>query len=140
MIDHPKLPFYGQLERPAKTAAELGYRMPGEFEAQEAVWLTYPHNSETWPGCIERAQAQYELFIEEASRFVRVELVTRQHQWPTDDSWVRDYGPIFVINDKGGLACHDFCFNGWGRAASSGHRRSMNCSSRKRAASFASSW
>ncbi|MDP7343036.1 MAG: agmatine deiminase family protein, partial [Alphaproteobacteria bacterium] len=32
----------------------------------------------------------------------------------TDDSWIRDYGPIFVVNGRGELACHDFRFNSWG--------------------------
>jgi agmatine deiminase len=114
MIHHPKAPFFDQLTRPASPAAQLGYRMPGEFEPLEAVWLTYPHNPETWPGCLERAQAQYEFFIEELARFTRVQLINRQHGLATDDSWVRDYGPIFVVNDQGSLALHDFAFNGWG--------------------------
>ena len=32
----------------------------------------------------------------------------------TDDAWIRDYGPIFVKNAAGELACHDFHFNNWG--------------------------
>ena len=31
----------------------------------------------------------------------------------TNDSWIRDFGPIFVVKD-GSLACHDFHFNTWG--------------------------
>src|SRR5262244_3116993 len=32
------------------TPKSLGYRMPAEWEPQEAVWLTWPHNELTWPG------------------------------------------------------------------------------------------
>src|SRR5437016_6525371 len=31
------------------TPKALGYRMPAEWEPQEAVWLTWPHNELTWP-------------------------------------------------------------------------------------------
>jgi len=31
-----------------------------------------------------------------------------------DDSWTRDSGPVFVINDRGDVAAVDFGFNSWG--------------------------
>ena len=31
-----------------------------------------------------------------------------------DDSWMRDCGASFVINDKGGLRGVDWYFNAWG--------------------------
>ena len=43
------------LMQPNRSAAALGYRMPAEFEPIEAVWLTYPHDERTWPGCFEQA-------------------------------------------------------------------------------------
>ncbi len=98
----------------------MGYRMPGEFEPVDAVWLTYPHNLDTWPNCYDKACAQYDRFIEEASRFTKVNVIGkgREFTWPTNDSWVRDYGPIFVVRREAAsgsrLACHDFTFNGWG--------------------------
>ena len=33
---------------------------------------------------------------------------------PLDDLWIRDYGPVFVVNDAGEKAAVDFNFNGWG--------------------------
>jgi agmatine deiminase len=33
---------------------------------------------------------------------------------PNDDVWVRDCGPIFLVNDRGGLAVTAWNFNGWG--------------------------
>jgi agmatine/peptidylarginine deiminase len=33
---------------------EMGYRFPGEFEAHEATWLSWPHNPNTWPGMLDR--------------------------------------------------------------------------------------
>jgi len=33
-----------------ETPAALGFRMPAEWERQEAVWLSWPHKRATWPG------------------------------------------------------------------------------------------
>jgi len=99
---------------PEQTARALGYRMPGEFEPVEAVWLTYPHNAETWPGCLDKARQQYDFFMSQVARFADVRMTGKRHGWKTNDSWIRDYGPVFVVNDAGELACHDFIFNGWG--------------------------
>jgi agmatine deiminase len=38
----------------------------------------------------------------------------RFHQTPTVDSWIRDYGPNFLINEQGTLAYNDWTFNAWG--------------------------
>lgn len=87
--------------------------MPGEFEPVDAVWVTPPHNPETWPGCLDRAQAQFEVFLTELERHAEVRS-TASLGIKTNDSWVRDYGPIFVTSRDHGLACHDFVFNCWG--------------------------
>lgn len=97
-----------------RSAWELGYRWPGEFEPVEAVWLAYPHNRGTWPGCFEAACGQYDHFMAQVARFARVELIGKRHAMPTNDAWVRDYGPIFMVGPRGELACHDFRFDGWG--------------------------
>jgi len=38
----------------------------------------------------------------------------RLHSIPTVDSWIRDYGPNFVISNDAGLAYNDWIFNAWG--------------------------
>jgi len=35
--------------------------------------------------------------------------------WPTDRSWTRDTGPIFVRNAEGGVAVTNWRFNGWAK-------------------------
>ena len=32
-----------------QTPKSLGFRMPAEWENQEAIWLSWPHNQDTWP-------------------------------------------------------------------------------------------
>lgn len=114
MTTHRRLSQTDELTIPAQTAAQLGYHVPGEFEPINAVWLAYPTEPTTWPGCFDKAREQYDFFMSQVARFARVELVNTKHGWPTNDSWIRDYGPIFVVNEAGELACHDFVFNGWG--------------------------
>jgi agmatine deiminase len=39
----------------------------------------------------------------------------RLHVVPTVDSWIRDYGPNFIIREAdGAVAFNDWCFNAWG--------------------------
>ena len=92
------------------------YRLPAEWEPLEAVWVVAPHNAETWPGCLEQARAQHAAWREAMSEVVAVrdpgELGIQ-----TDDSWIRDFGPLFVWEQGGGgrrLMVQDFRFNGWG--------------------------
>jgi agmatine deiminase len=33
-----------------QTPAELGYRMPAEWERHDATWIAWPHNRDDWPG------------------------------------------------------------------------------------------
>jgi agmatine deiminase len=35
------------------------------------------------------------------------------YNYPTDDVWIRDNGPIFVFNQQGELVVEDWKFNGW---------------------------
>ncbi len=126
------------------TARSLGYRMPAEWEPMARIWLAPPHNPETWPGCLDRAQAQFAAFVAAMRPHVEIATVSALNI-PTNDSWIRDFGPIFVKKcpasnvqrpastnesrtgkssdtghqtlDAGQLppkAAHDFHFNGWG--------------------------
>ncbi|MCC7191435.1 MAG: agmatine deiminase family protein [Phycisphaeraceae bacterium] len=131
-MSHPLTPFAVKLPRPAASARELGYRMPAEWEPTTRIWLTPPHNEETWPGCLPAAQKQFAELMEAMKPYVDV-ATTQGLGIKTNDSWIRDYGPIFVVksdhtqstetaargkssvNVSGApKAAHDFRFNGWG--------------------------
>ena len=100
------------------TDSHGAFRLPAEFDPVEAVWLARPNNLETWPGCLDKAQAQHANFVAalecHTAPSVKIEVIGRDRGWPVFDAWVRDYGPIFVLDQNGGKACHDFRFNGWG--------------------------
>ena len=120
-----------------KTPATLGFRMPAEWEPQEAVWFSWPHNLKTWPGYFRPIPAKFAEIVAHISRFVVVRInaahALHQRAWslikkaradltkvtlfdhPTNDAWCRDHGPIFVKNDKTGeVAVTDWEHNAWG--------------------------
>ncbi len=112
-----------QLQAHNPTTRELGYRMPAEFEPVSAVWVVPPHRERSWPHCLAKAQWEHEIMCQaiRAPGGAPVRDVTHLGV-RTDDSWVRDFGPIFVVKDPAPdattdpatLACHDFVFTGWG--------------------------
>jgi agmatine deiminase len=103
------------------TPVELGYRMPAEWHRHAATWLTWPKDPETWP---ERVPQVEEIFLEMMAALAPHEIVNllvddRQaeasvhsrlafpgaenihlQRIPTVDSWIRDYGPNFLVSDK----------------------------------------
>ncbi len=111
--------------------------MPAEWEPQEAVWLSWPHRRETWPGRFRPVPAAFAAFVAAISRFEPVRIncaapLRRQARaacakagavldrvefvdHPTNDAWCRDHGPIFVKHRRTGeVAVTDWTFNAWG--------------------------
>jgi agmatine deiminase len=119
------------------TPAALGFRMPAEWEPQEAVWLSWPHRRKTWPRGFRPIPRKFAEIAAVISRFegVRIncaaplqpaakQLCARAggdvskitfFEHPTNDAWCRDHGPIFVKNDQTGeVAATDWIYNAWG--------------------------
>jgi agmatine deiminase len=115
------------------TPAADGFRMPAEWERHDRTWMAWPERPDTWrddagpagvaftevaaaiaagepvtmaasPAQIERARA----VLPDAVSVV--ELVT-------DDAWMRDIGPTFVVDDAGTRRGVDWIFNAWGGLA-----------------------
>jgi agmatine deiminase len=120
------------------TPHELGYRMPAEWEPHDATWLAWPHNPEDWPGKFQPIPWVYAEIVRLLSARERVHILvddekTEQrapsmlkraganldlvsfHIWPTDRSWTRDTGPIFVRNAEGRVGLTDWLFNAWAK-------------------------
>src|SRR3990172_4840855 len=118
-----------------QTPSELGYYMPPEWHPHHATWLTWPKDPLTWPNRIPQVENIYirmmaalapheivnllvddettEQIVKRRLQFPSAENV-RFHQVRTVDSWIRDYGPNFLINEAGELAYNDWIFNAWG--------------------------
>jgi agmatine deiminase len=113
-----------------------GFRWPAEWESHHATWLAWPHNAETWPGQLDAVVASYVEMVralqgreevcitvldpamEEAARGrlsqAGLERGLEFHQFPTNDAWIRDHGPVFV-KKADQVAVVDFRFDSWGR-------------------------
>jgi len=107
-----------------------GFRMPAEWEPHTGCWMLWPERSDNWRGGAKPAQRAFATVAgaiaatEPVSVCVSPEqyLVARAMLAPavrlvemtSNDSWIRDCGPTFVINDQGELRGIDWKFNAWG--------------------------
>ena len=119
------------------TPRNRGFHMPAEWEPHEAVWLSWPHNKNTFPQlpAVEEAYFAFitaihtservEFFVPSAvvHRRVRIRLKETNvdlsrvnlHTVDFSDVWIRDYGPTFVINRSlKRMAMVRWNFNAWG--------------------------
>lgn len=120
----------------AKIPVEAGYYMPAEWETQAAVWLEWPHGYqyEGHQMKLEKIWLQMTHHLHEHIKVCVIACDERHREHirylfkyfgfnerridvfviPNNDVWMRDNGPIFVVNGHGGLAMTDWNFNGWG--------------------------
>lgn len=112
------------------TPKQDGFRMPGEYEPQEQVWMLWPERCDTWRDGGKPAQKNYVEVAKAIAKFTPVTVGVNKAQYlnaramlpsevrvveiASDDAWVRDTGPSFVINDKGDLRAVDWAFNAYG--------------------------
>jgi len=120
------------------TPQALGFRMPAEWEKHEATWLAWPHNPEDWPGkfqpipwiyaeivrLLSTRELVHILVDDKKSKQRAASMLERAganlsqaafHIWPTDRSWTRDTGPIFVRNREGRVGITGWKFNAWAK-------------------------
>ncbi len=112
--------------------------MPAEWEPHEATWLAWPHERTDWPGKFAPIPWVYGEIVRRLARMERVRILVNNSDAEqkarralqksgvdlaaveffcvrTNRSWARDYGPIFVKNDKGEMAITNWRFSGWAR-------------------------
>ena len=107
-----------------------GYRMPGEFEPQERIFMIWPERPDNWRNGGKPAQKTYVNIAKAISEFTPVTMLVSPGQYANarsrlpeyvrcvemvnDDAWMRDCGPSYVIDRKGGIRAVDWKFNAWG--------------------------
>ena len=112
------------------TPKEDGFRMPGEHEPQEQVWMAWPVREDNWrkkgiPAqnefiAVASAIAQFTpvTFIVGPDHFLQARQAIPEHikvlEIPSDDSWMRDIGGTYVVNDQGARRVNSWQFNAWG--------------------------
>ena len=114
--------------------------MPAEWELHDAVWTAWPHDPDQWLEGLEAPQRALMAMVAaivdlegDRPRGERVELLVRDagdqaaarallgaaaagvrfHHLRYGDVWLRDTGPIFVVQ-PGELSAARFQFDGWG--------------------------
>jgi len=132
-------------KRVERTPAELGYRMPAEWEPHAATILGWPHEPKDWPGKLAPIPWVYgevvrhltpgervRILVDDATAEKRARALLARvgvdmgqvdfFRIPTDRSWTRDTCPLFVKRDRdGAVAATDWKFNGWAKYPN--HRR-----------------
>jgi len=123
--------------RKGDTPRNTGFCMPAEWERHEAVWLSWPHNTVTFPD-LDAVEESYIRFISALKESETVELLVRDNDTKEkvrerickgggrdshvryrvteyEDVWIRDYGPTFVVNPAiSQVAMVQWKFNAWG--------------------------
>ena len=116
--------------------------MPAEWEPHAGTWIAWPHARDDFPGRFEPIPFAYgeivrhltpqepvRIIVQSASQEARARTLleedgvdlarARFFRWPTDRSWVRDSGPIFVRATPSGaspsLGITDWRFNAWAK-------------------------
>lgn len=112
------------------TPAADGFQMPAEWEPHAGCWMAWPERPDNWREGAAPAQAAYAAV---ASAIAASEPVTmaasadqleraraalpdsvRVVEIATDDAWLRDTGPTFVVDRGGARRGVDWRFNAWG--------------------------
>jgi agmatine deiminase len=114
----------------SSTPAADGFRMPAEWEPHSGCWMLWPERPDTWrwgakpaqqafaavaeainvaePVTVAVSGAQFEHCRSQLSATIRVVEVS------SDDAWIRDTGPTFVLDAAGARRGVDWRFNAWG--------------------------
>lgn len=112
------------------TPAADGFRMPGEFESHSGCWMAWPERPDNWRLGAKPAQEAYAAVAEAIAISEPVTMAVSDAQFEncramlpprvrvvevsTDDAWLRDTGPTFVVDGNGGRRGVDWRFNAWG--------------------------
>ena len=113
--------------------AKDGFRMPAEWERHAGTWMLWPERPDTWR---ENARPAQRAFAAVAAAIAKSEPVTmgvsadqfsaaraalpagvRVVEISSNDAWMRDVGPTFVVDRRGRVRGIDWMFNAWGGKA-----------------------
>lgn len=112
------------------TPKQDGFRMPAEYEKHTRCWVLWPERPDNWRNGAKPAQRAFTSVAAAISQFEPVTVGVNQGQFQnarallpsnirvveisSNDAWIRDTGPTFVINDMGEIRGIDWEFNAWG--------------------------
>lgn len=111
--------------------------MPPERGPHAATWTSWPADDAWWEGMLEPVRNEFTRLIATVARFEPVVLnvrddaserdasrrlaeagvpdgFVRMHRVPLNDVWLRDNGPLFVVDGSERVALTDWRFDAWG--------------------------
>jgi agmatine deiminase len=107
----------------------FGFFMPGEWTEHACCWMAWPCRAGMWGDSL-ATQKAYADVANTIAGFEPVKMLVPPHKMESarsllgpgveiidlsiDDSWTRDSGPNFLINDSGDVAGSTWVFNAWG--------------------------
>jgi agmatine deiminase len=109
-----------------------GIRIPPAWIEQERCWMAWPCSEGRWGEAMEAARGAFAQVAKAIAEFEPVTMLANAGDvaevslscgtkvatlpMPHDDSWMRDMGPIFVLDAAGRVAGIDGRFNAWGES------------------------
>jgi agmatine deiminase len=112
------------------TPVENHFFMPPEWWERDRTFMSWPVRPEAWLEGLDEARDGYAEVANAISEFEPVSMIARPDamesakrslssaveliELPHDDSWMRDNGPTFLVDGKGGIAGVNWKFNAWG--------------------------
>jgi agmatine deiminase len=116
---------------------EIMYVMPEESEIHEGTWLQWPHHYQYGMAYRNSLDATWVSMTKELVSSENVHIIAYNQTekdritslldakniplskvnfklYKTDDTWIRDNGPVYVRDKNGILIIEDWGFNGWG--------------------------
>ncbi len=110
------------------------YRLPAEWEPHIATWVAWPHRRATFLGDFDEVPVAFSKLVRLLARYEPIKVIGSKAvlrdassrlsensrvefiEIPTNDSWLRDTGPVFLKSEDNQqeLVVVNFGFNAWG--------------------------
>ncbi len=115
------------------TPAKDGFRMPAEWEPHAGAWMLWPERPDNWRDEARPAQRAYAAVAAAIAKGEPVTMCVSAGQFAaaramlpagvrvveisSNDAWMRDVGPTFLVDRKRRVRGVDWMFNAWGGKA-----------------------
>jgi agmatine deiminase len=115
------------------TPAKDGFRMPAEWEPHAGTWMLWPERPDNWRDGAAPAQRAFAAVAAAIAKTERVTMGVSAEQFEaaramlpagvrvveisSNDAWMRDVGPTFVVDRRRRVRGVDWMFNAWGGKA-----------------------
>ena len=113
------------------TPKQDGFYWPAETNNHLRTWMMWPHMKDSWQKDAFPAQKIFTLIAKIISTYEPVEMIVNEENYSRAkkmmgnanvnllklkyyDSWARDLGALYLVNETGDRRAVSFQFNGWG--------------------------